>query len=93
MKVLKDFKNDLLSRREIKAVMTSEKNPTKEECAAKLAEHFKSHADHVVVNRIGGKFGRKTFLIDASIYSSKETKEKIEPKPKVKKVAGEAPAA
>ncbi len=87
MKILQDFKNDLLSRREIKAVATAEKTPSKEEALKMVSVEFKTPEENIVVLGVGGKFGRDTFLISASIYDSKEAKEKIEPKLKKKKAA------
>lgn len=85
MEILKDFKNDLLSRREIKVVAQAGKTPSFEEALKIVAAEFKSPEEDIVINNVKGKFGRKTFLIDASIYLSKEIREKTEPKPKEKK--------
>lgn len=93
MKILSDNKNDLFKRREIKMIVQHSGNPGFASALKTVSEHFKAHADHIAVHNVKGKFGRDTFLIDAFIYNSKEDKEKTEPKPKVKKVEGAAPAA
>jgi ribosomal protein S24E len=90
MEVLKDFKNDLLKRRELKIVIEAEKNPSYEETKKILVDEFKAKEDAIVVNQLKGKFGRKTFLIDASVYDNKEALEVAEPKPKKKEGEGEA---
>ena len=87
MQVLKDIKNDLFKRREIKIIMPSEKTPSYAEVSKLLSEKFSSNEENIVVSKVKGRFGAKTFLIDASIYDSKEEKEKTERKPKEKKVA------
>jgi len=92
MDVIKDFKNDLLKRREVKLIIESEKNPGFEVAAEKIVSKFGVDKDLVVVNTVKSKFGRKTFLIDAFIYHSAADKERLKPKAKVKKAAGEAVA-
>jgi small subunit ribosomal protein S24e len=92
MEVVKDFKNDLLKRREVKFVIESEKNPGFNEAVEKVASKFGANKDLILVNNIKSKFGRRTFLIDAFIYHSAEDRKKFEPKAKVKK-AGEAGGA
>ncbi len=90
MKVLTDIKNPLLKRREVKLVVDSIGNPGFASAMKLVSEQFKAKEEAIVVNNVKGKFGRDTFLIDAMVYDSKEDKDKIEPKPKVKKVAGGA---
>jgi len=85
MKIIADNKNDLLSRREIKIIIESGKNPTFDEASEIVAKEFKAEKDNIIIDNIKGKFGRKTFLISGKIYNSKEDKEKIEPKKKEKK--------
>lgn len=93
MEILKDFKNDLLKRREVKLIINSEKNPGFNEALEKVAEKFKIDKALILVNTVKSKFGRHTFLIDSFIYGSAEDKERFKPKVKVKKTAGEAAPA
>jgi ribosomal protein S24E len=93
MKVISDNQNDLFKRREVKLVVESSGNPGFASALKIVADHFKVNADHIALHNVKGKFGRDTFLIDASIYHSKEAKEKTEPKPKVKNAAGAAAGA
>jgi len=93
MKVLKDFKNDLLKRREISIVIKADKNPSFIEAVDMIEKEFKVDKELIVARNIKGKFGRKTFLITAYIYDSKEAKESIEPKPEKKEGEGGEQAA
>ena len=92
MKILEDNKNSLLNRREIKMIVEHSGNPGFANALKMVAEQFKSKEDVIVMNNVKGKFGRDTFLVSAFIYNSKEDRDKIEPKPKVKKAEGAAPA-
>jgi len=92
MKVKKDFKNELFNRREVEIIVKLEKTPSFADAAKKIAEHFKASEEHIMVEKIAGKFGRDTFLIKASIYDTKELKEAaVKRLTKQKKAA--APAA
>ena len=95
MKVKKDFKNDLMKRREVEVLVTESKTPSFAEMSKKLSEHFKAPEENIMVEKVGGKFGRDTFLIKAGIYDTKELKdESFKRLTKQKKAApGAAPAA
>jgi len=87
MQILKETKNDLFKRKELKIILPSEKTPSYAEVSKLLSEKFNSAEENIVVSKVKGRFGAKTFLIEASIYNSKEDKEKTERKPKEKKAA------
>ncbi len=97
MNVIKDFRNDLLKRKEVKIVINAEKNPGIISSAKIVADNFKVDENLVVLKTLKSKFGRDTFLIEAFIYNSLADKEMIEPKNKVEKIeqpaAAPAPAA
>ena len=93
MEIIKDLKNDLLKRREVKLLIKSDKNPGFAVALDKIAEKFNVNKDFVFVNTVKSKFGRDTFLVDAFIYHSAEDKERLKPKAKVKKSGEAAPAA
>jgi ribosomal protein S24E len=60
-----------------------------------IGEHFKASEENIMIEKVKGKFGRKTFLINASIYNTKELKEeavKRLTKQKKEKKAEEAPS-
>jgi len=93
MEIKKDFKNELLNRREVKVVMEADKNISFPEATKLIADSFKASEEVVLVESIKGKFGMKTFLISASIYNTKEQMEAAKKRAtKVKKTAetGEA---
>lgn len=92
MDIIKDFKNDLLKRREVKLIINAEKNPGIISATKMIAEHLKATDDVVVVKELKSKFGMDSFLIDAFIYNSIHDRERAEPKKKLKKVEA-APAA
>lgn len=95
MKILRDFKNNLLKRKEIEAELESESNPEFTAISKMVAEHFKAKEGVIAVKKIGSRFGDNKFRINAFIYDSAEAKSAIEPEPKLKKVvdAVVAPAA
>ena len=88
MNTIKNFRNELLKRNEVKVVVTAEKNPGLANAGKMIAEQFKSKEENVVVKELKSKFGRDSFLIDAFIYDSQEQKNRIEPKKKEKKTEG-----
>ena len=88
MDTIKDFRNDLLKRREVKLVVTADKNPGFADATKAIADKFKSNEDVIVVRTLKSKFGRDSFLIDAFIYDSVQDKNIFEPKKKEKKKEG-----
>ena len=72
-------------------VVEAESNPGFADAMKIISEKFKSVEEVIKVNNVKSKFGRDTFLVDSFIYDSLEDRERIEPKPKEKKKAGEAP--
>jgi ribosomal protein S24E len=84
MNIIKDFRNELLNRREVQLLFNAESNPGFEDTKKKLAEKFKANEENIVVNNVLSKFGSNSFFIEALLYDSKEHKEKIEPKKKKK---------
>lgn len=81
---MKDFRNDLLHRKEVKVIVEAENNPGFANAAKMIADKYKSSDENVSVKSVNSKFGRNTFLIDAYIYDSAQDRERIEPKKKVK---------
>jgi ribosomal protein S24E len=82
MKILENKQNFLLNRKEIKLVVTSEKNPSYEEAIAIVGKEIKTVPENIVIKQVKGKFGRDTFLIVAYVYHSADDKVKFEPKAK-----------
>jgi len=92
MEIKKDIKNELLGRRELQGLLVSEATPSFAEISKQLSEKFKSPEDQIMVENVKGKYGRKTFLIKASIYESKELKDEAV-KRLIKPKKGAVPAA
>lgn len=85
VEILEDKKNELLKRQEVKLIFYSEKNPSFQEALKIISGEVKKPEENIAIKGIKGKFGRKSFLINAFVYDSKEEKERIEPKKKEKK--------
>lgn len=93
MKILEDIKNPLYQRREIKGIISSDKNPSIADTSKELSEQFKTGEDAIVISQIKGGFGTNKFRITVRIYDSKEARESAEPAPKEEpKEGGEKPA-
>ena len=90
MKAEKDFRNDLLKRREILFFLEERSNPGSAKMQEHCASHFKVEPDRVVIKRVFNNFGSHEFFAEAFIYDSVEDKMSTEPKPKAKKGAAEA---
>ena len=78
MKIQKDIKNNLMKRREVSIIVEATKNLSYAEAAKVIADEFKASEDTIMVEKVAGKFGRNTFLINASVYDTKELKEESE---------------
>ena len=90
MEIKKDFKNELMKRREISILVESEKTLSKGESVKIVSDNFKANSENVLVEQIKGSFGVRKFLITASIYDTKELKEEAEKRQvKAKKKEGE----
>lgn len=87
MKIITDFRNDLLKRREVKVIVESQSNIGFQNSLATTAQQFKAKEEAIVVKAVKSKFGRNTFLIEAYIYDSVKDKDSIEPRKKIKKAA------
>lgn len=87
---MKDFKNELLNRREVKIIIDAKSNPGFDHGIEIVSKEFKVPRENIAVRNVKGKFGRGTFLIDAFIYENVKDKERIEPKEKIKKGTEEA---
>jgi len=82
LNITSEQENPLFNRKEILATVDAEITPKKQEIEQLLTQKFSTQPDSIVIKKILGKFGSKTFQINASVYKSKEDKEKTEPKSK-----------
>lgn len=85
MKILSEFNNPLLKRKEYSFELESKGNPNYEEASKKLAEKLNVDESLIAIKKIEGKFGSDVFLVSAFVYDSVELKNTTEPKPKPKK--------
>jgi len=77
-KILNEKENPLFSRKEIQVSVEAEITPSHLNVEKLISEKFSIPVEKIKIKKISGKFGSKTFIITANIYSSKEDKNKIE---------------
>ena len=82
LKIISQKENPLFKRKEIEAEFSSEISPKREVLAKLVAHKFSSSSDAVMIKRVKGKFGSKTFSLAANIYPDKQTKNSVELKKK-----------
>ena len=82
LKITEEKENALFNRKEIKGFIDSEVVPSRIETSKILSEKFKIPWENIKIKKIVGKFGSKTFSVEANIYSSKQDKDSIELKKK-----------
>lgn len=92
MKITKEFRNELLKRKEFELVIEAPSNPGYKKTSEIIAEELKVPAENICIKSLKGSFGRNEFVADVLVYDSAKDKEMIERKPRVKKKA-EANAA
>lgn len=77
-KILNEKENPLFSRKELQVSVEAEITPSHLNVEKLISEKFSIPVEKIKIKKISGKFGSKTFIITANIYSSKEDKNKIE---------------
>lgn len=87
LKIIQEKENPLFKRKEILAELNSEITPKIIEVEKKLSERFSKPVENIKTKRIKGKFGSKTFRIEANIYESMEDKNQTEIKTKKQREA------
>ncbi|MCK4647583.1 hypothetical protein KAT24_01485 [Candidatus Pacearchaeota archaeon] len=80
--IIKEKENQLFGRKEIQISVEAQVTPSRNEIKNLIVQKFSTQAENISIKGIHGKFGSKTFMINANIYSSKEEKENMEPKNK-----------
>ncbi len=78
MNVLEHKKNPLLERDEVKINIEREKIPSRLDLTKEISKHFKKPEENIVIEKISGNFGNKTFFISLKIYDDVKSKEKYE---------------
>jgi ribosomal protein S24E len=84
LNIIHEKENHLFSRKEVVAEVKKESSPKRDEIENLLAEKFSTAKEAVKIEKIMPKFSSDVFTIYARIYKSKEEKESIEPRIKVK---------
>jgi ribosomal protein S24E len=74
--------NQLFNRKEIQINLESEITPTHQYVEKLISEKFSTSPENINIKNILGRFGSKTFTINADVYSSKKDKENAEHKSK-----------
>ncbi len=82
LQISEEKNNALFKRKEITATAEAESTPSREEVLKVLTEKFSVPVENIKIKGIHGKFGSKTFNIQANIYEFAEDKETIEIKKK-----------
>jgi ribosomal protein S24E len=90
MKIVRDFTNSLLKRKELEIRFNEKSNPGFEKVKSEIVKEFKASEDLVLVKSVKNNFGDNSFLIDVFIYESAEGRDAIESKKKEKKKKGGA---
>ncbi len=89
LKITEEKENALFNRKEVKGFIEAEIVPSRVETSKILAEKFKVPWENIKIKKIVGKFGSKTFSVEANIYSSEQDKDSIELKKKKEKAPEE----
>lgn len=88
MNVTKEFRNNLLKRKEMVLELEDSSNPGMKKVSSEVAKKLGVSEDCIVVKKLNSGFGSKKFLAEVFVYDSADEKVKIEPKIKVKKEGG-----
>ncbi len=92
LKIISDKRNELLGRKEIKAVLTKEgATPSKADVLKELAKALDAKEENVAIQHVYQKYGTQNSEIIAKIYD-KEVPKKKEKKGDAKPAEGAAPA-
>lgn len=83
--ILQEKQNNFFNRKEVKVLVESPTSPSVNETKEFATKNFNAKQELVKVNKIKGKFGRNTFLINLDIYNSEEDRLKHDPKYKQEK--------
>lgn len=85
----KDRRNELLKRRELEVVIESYDNPGLEKAKQMVVSQAKLSAENVVVKSLRNNFGTHEFVVEVFVYDSVDDMNRIEPRKKANKVAGQ----
>ena len=72
IKILNEFENPLLHRKEVVFELHHEKSPTETEVKQIAVDKFKAKENAIKVKGINAAYGSNTFKVEMNIYHSKE---------------------
>jgi ribosomal protein S24E len=72
MKIISQKFNLLMAREEIIASVEAEKTPSRKDVISSLASALKTKEDLIIVNKISGSTGKRSFQINAFVYKKTE---------------------
>jgi ribosomal protein S24E len=78
--IIHEKKNPAFDRKEIEVSVRMDISPKIKEAEEFIGKEFSANPENVKIKKVKGRFGSKSFIITANIYSSKEEKDKIETK-------------
>ncbi|MGA2130090.1 MAG: 30S ribosomal protein S24e [Candidatus Pacearchaeota archaeon] len=82
IKILEEKNNPLFGRKEVKGTVESEINPSRVQILEVISKKFSSPVENIKIKNIRGNFGKKTFTIEANVYTSEKEKNIVEVKKK-----------
>jgi len=85
MKIISEFKNDLLKRKEYVAEIEANATPSMAESVSIIVKELKVPEETIAIKKISSRFGKNVFQISFYVYESSENKALVEPKVKKKK--------
>ncbi len=92
MKVVNEFENKLLGRKEVTVSMQSDGvTASRSKVKAELVKKLKAKEDLLVVNKIKPHFGSQETMVSAYVYEKKEVMDKLTPEHIAKRNYVEAP--
>ncbi|MDD3083850.1 MAG: hypothetical protein PHP82_02395 [Candidatus ainarchaeum sp.] len=83
--IIKNDKNDLLSRSEVIAEIDEKKIPSREEIRKNLSAKLNTKEEKIIIMKISSKFGQTKNIVQARIYDNEKDLEKNERKYMIKR--------
>ncbi|MCA9485592.1 MAG: hypothetical protein KC506_01985, partial [Nanoarchaeota archaeon] len=68
MEIQSEIQNQLLKRKEIKGVVTSDSNPGFEQVKQEISKLSKSDVENIAIKYLKNNFGSNEFIVEAFVY-------------------------
>ena len=85
MNIKKEFRNDLLKRKEVLFIVENSGNPGVQSCLSMVSDKYKVESNVIEIRKINSQFGSNKFQVEAFVYDSEKDKMETEQKKKEKK--------